>query len=242
MVMHNHEPDIHKYYDSHDPHLQTLAVGKRKNYDRAKKISLRIMVVVALFLAEGVVLWAFADSKTTYSPVKSEVIVGVKPPRATKVAQKPIEKMPTLAVADMYLVIPKLYVNAPIDPVGVTASGDMATSPSLQRVAWYKDGTKPGSAGSAVFAGHYGSPQEIGIFRSIDKLVEGDELEVRSKNGVNTKYKVYKKATYEVKDVPLQDIFNKSDGQYLNLITCVGNWDPGKNVYDKRLIVFAKKQ
>lgn len=236
----NHQ--IHKYYDAQDPHLQHLTFQKKKDYSRTKKIAIRIIVVMAFFLAEAGVLWMSADSKITYSPVKAEVIVGAKPPKPIVKEEKPIEKIPTLAVADMYLVVPKLFINAPVDPVGVTENGDMASPNSLQRIAWYKDGTKPGALGSAVFAGHYGGPQEIGIFRSIDKLNEGDVIEVRSKNNQDLKYKVYKKAIYQLNDVPLQDLFNKKDGSYINLITCVGNWDQKTSTYDQRLIVYAKKE
>jgi LPXTG-site transpeptidase (sortase) family protein len=232
---------IHKYYSNEDPYLATLHIKKDRTKKPGKLIVFAVLLLTAL-VAEGFLLWASADSKISYSPNKSEVIVGVKPP-AKNLAKKqdnPKETAPLLALSDMYLVVPKLYINAPIDPVGVTANGEMATSPSLQRIAWYKDGTKPGLLGSAVFAGHYGGPQQTGIFRTLDKLNEGDEIEVRTKNQQTTKYKVYKKATYEVSAVPLQDLFNKSDGKYLNLVTCVGNWNASTESYDKRLIVYAK--
>lgn len=232
------------FRQEHNPaHYQTaLPVHVQpKNPNKAKKITIRVLAMLAVLVAEGVLMWAMADSKITYSPVRNDVIAGVKPPKqATKPADKPLERPPVLAVADMYLVIPKLYINAPIDPVGVTSNGEMATSPSLQRIAWYKDGTKPGQPGSAVFAGHYGGPQEVGIFRTMDKLEVGDAIDVRSKDGSSIKYKVYKKATFSVVDVPLQELFNKEDGKFLNLVTCVGTWNSSNNSYDKRLIVYAK--
>ena len=235
----NHNDQYHQEYG---PVQHQSVQVKSSNSDGAKKITIRVLAMLAVLVAEGVLMWAMADSKITYSPVRNDVIAGVKPPKQmiAKAAEKPLEKAPVLAVADMYLVIPKLYINAPIDPVGVTNNGEMATSPSLQRIAWYKDGTKPGQSGSAVFAGHYGGPQEIGIFRSMDKLEIGDAIDVRTKDGSSIKYKVYKKAVYNVSDVPLQELFNKDDGKYLNLITCVGTWNTANNSYDKRLIVFAK--
>ena len=243
--MNHQDPNLHggyqNYPQQHDHYQANNNSFHKKNSDRAKKFTIRFLAVLAFFVAEGVLMWAMADSRITYNPVKNDVIAGVRPPKqVAKVTDKPVEKAPVLAVADMYLVVPKLYINAPIDPVGVTASGEMATSPSLQRVAWYKDGGKPGTFGSAVLAGHYGGPQETGIFRNMDKLENGDILEVRSKDGSSIKYTVYKKATYNVADVPLQDLFNKNDGKYLNLITCVGTWNYTNSTYDKRLIVFAK--
>jgi LPXTG-site transpeptidase (sortase) family protein len=140
----------------------------------------------------------------------------------------------------MSLVIPKLFINAPIDPVGLNTKGEMATSPSLQRLAWYKDGAAPGQIGSAVFAGHYGGPNEIGVFRSLDQLKNGDVLEVKSKAGKIQKYSVYNIGKYALADVPLQELFNKNDGKYLNLVTCVGTWSNGTSSYDQRYIVFSR--
>jgi LPXTG-site transpeptidase (sortase) family protein len=238
----NHE--IHKYYDSNDPHMETLTITKAKDQSRGlQKNILRILVVVAVFAVEGLLMWTMADSKIAYSPIKSEVIAGVKPPKPKAVVaqDKAAEKPPALALADMYLVIPKLFINAPIDPVGTNEKGEMASPPSLDRVTWYKEGTKPGLQGSAVLAGHYGGPQQTGIFRTIDRLKAGDIIEVRTKSGAITKFGVYKSATYTVSEVPLQDLFNKDDGNYLNLVTCVGTWDPNNSSYDKRMIVYAKK-
>ena len=236
------EKNSHKYYDPNHPYLHTLSLEKKVDYNKAQKIALRLIVVLFFFMAEGLVMWAFADAQVSYSPLQTEIVTGVKPPK--KVAKVETEKAPpppsAPEVADMYLVIPKLFINAPIEPVGVTASGEMATSQSLQRVAWWKDGTKPGDAGSAVFAGHYGGPAETGIFRTADKLKAGDVIEVRSKSGQTLTYKVYNSARYKLADVPLQDLFNKKDGKYLNLVTCVGQWDAASSSYSDRLIVYAK--
>lgn len=230
------------YYDSNHPHLKTLSLGKRKSYRPVGKIAIRAIFILGIFVLEGAMMLAIADTQVAYSPVKTEVVAGVKPPKQVAKIEKALEKPPVLALADMYLVIPKLYINAPIDPVGVTPSGEMATSPSLQRIAWYKDGAKPGSPGSAVFAGHYGGPQEVGIFRTLDKLLVGDSFEVRTSSGSTSRYKVYKAETYALKDVPLQELFNKNDGAYINLITCVGNWNNQTSTYDKRFVVYAKKE
>jgi hypothetical protein len=239
--MNHQDPNQDWQYQQQVQYSATGMNIKTNKSEKAKKITIRALAVLAVFVAEGVLMWGMADSKISYSPVKNDVIAGVKPPKQiAKSVDKPIEKSPLLAVADMYLVVPKLYINTPIEPVGVTANGEMATSQSLQRVAWYKDGGKPGAQGSVVLAGHYGGPQEVGIFRTMDKLESGDSLEVRSKDGSSIKYTVYKKATYNAGDVPLQELFNKSDGKYLNLITCVGSWNSATNSYDKRLIVYAK--
>ncbi len=239
----NKNPKLHKYYDSSDPNLTTLRFKKRQDLDRTKRIVVRLALVFLFLLVEGVVMWASADAKVIYNPSSPEIVIDVRPPKPISKINFNIEKPPLplpLLAADMYLIIPSLLINAPIDSVGTTTNGEMATSQSLERVAWYKDGTKPGDVGSSVFAGHYGNPDESGVFRSIGKLKEGDSLEVRNKTGSIVKYKVYKLGTYSIADVPLQELFNKKDGKYLNLVTCVGNWNNATSSYDQRLIVFAR--
>lgn len=238
----NGQKNTHIYYDQDHPHLKTLSLEKKVDYGRAQKIALRLAVIFLFFLAEGMLMWALADSQVSYSPLQNELVTGVRPPK--KVAPKAEEKAPPPPVApdvaDKYLVISKLFINAPIEPVGVTSTGEMATSQSLNKIAWYKDGTLPGEQGSAVFAGHYGGPAEVGIFRTLEKLGVGDTMEVRSKSGQTLTYKVYNVGTYKTAEVPLQELFNKKDGKYLNLVTCVGEWDASNSSYSDRHIVYAK--
>src|SRR5581483_2097891 len=52
------------------------------------------------------------------------------------------------------LVIPALSIDANVQYVGVTATGNMATPHGFADVGWYKLGTIPGNQGSAVIAGH----------------------------------------------------------------------------------------
>ena len=232
-------------YKPDHPYLKTLSIQKSSGLGRNKKLAMRSAVIIALFLLEGVVMLAVVDSKISHSPIKSDVAVVAKSPKAkpkteVKAVSEPALPAPALAVSDMSLVIPKLFINAPIDPVGLNTKGEMATSPSLQRLAWYKEGAAPGQIGSAVFAGHYGGPNEIGVFRSLDQLKNGDVLEVKSKAGKIQKYSVYNIGKYALADVPLQELFNKNDGKYLNLVTCVGTWSNGTSSYDQRYIVFSR--
>jgi hypothetical protein len=46
--------------------------------------------------------------------------------------------------------------------------------------------------------------------------------------------------TYKQDERP-DEIFNKTDGSHLNLITCSGIWDNAKKRYSHRLVVFADK-
>ena len=46
-------------------------------------------------------------------------------------------------------------------------------------------------------------------------------------------------ATYPAAQVPLDRVFAAKDAAYLNLITCTGEWNKGKQEYAERLVVYA---
>ncbi len=241
--------DPYQFYRKDDPYLRTLQIHTPPKPKKARKNVVRVLMVVLFFAVEASFMWAFAESKIVYDPTKVDTAIGIKPQKAeAKQAPAPapaptqpaVAPTPTAPVYDMYLVIPRLGINAPVEPVGVTANGDMATSSSLERIAWYKDGTHPGTTGNSVFAGHFGGPAQNGIFRQLSQLQNGDEVDVKQSNGVEYKYKVYKVQPYAVKDVPLQELFGKTSKKHLNLITCYGNWNNSNWTYDQRLIAYTE--
>lgn len=140
----------------------------------------------------------------------------------------------------MHLSIPKLKVDAPISYMGLTAGGEMDVPPDLVSVGWYKFGTKPGEQGSAVIAGHLEGTEDLGVFIDLDTLRSGDVINVRNDRDEVISFAVRETRTYKQNERP-DEIFNKTDGSYLNLITCSGSWDNAKKRYSHRYVVFADK-
>ncbi|MET0979761.1 MAG: class F sortase, partial [Candidatus Saccharimonadales bacterium] len=138
------------------------------------------------------------------------------------------------------LSIPKLKVNAPISYMGLTANGEMDVPPDLVTVGWYKFGTKPGEQGSAVIAGHLEGTEDLGVFIDLDKLDSGDVINVLNDRDELISFAVRETRTYRQEERP-NEIFNRTDGSYLNLITCSGVWDNAKQRYSHRYVVFADK-
>lgn len=138
------------------------------------------------------------------------------------------------------LLIPKLKVDANISYMGLTKDGDMDVPPDLITVGWYKFGTKPGNAGSAVIAGHLEGTKELGVFTNLDTLQIGDIVKVRNDRNELISFAVRKTHTYKQTDHPTE-VFNKTDGTYLNLITCSGTWDKSQQRYSHRFVVFTEK-
>ncbi len=141
------------------------------------------------------------------------------------------------------LVIPAIKVNAAVDYVGLTDSGDLDTPEIPSNVGWYKQGPRPGEVGSAVIDGHFGlSDNKSAVFDDLHKLRKGDKILSRDKAGISTTFIVTRTKTYKPTD-DATAVFRSTDGKaHLNLITCQGDWNESQESYSTRLVVFADKE
>jgi len=142
------------------------------------------------------------------------------------------------------LVIPSLYVDAPVTKVGLTSGGAMDVPKHPAEVAWYKLGARPGDTGSAVIAGHYGRwlNGEGSVFDDLNTLKPGDEVFIEDEQGIRVSFVVTGVRTFNPTD-DATDVFVSSDGKaHLNLVTCEGVWNETSQAYSKRLVVFTDRQ
>jgi sortase (surface protein transpeptidase) len=134
------------------------------------------------------------------------------------------------------LIIPSIHLASPIQAVGTTSEGAMAVpSGATTNVGWYKYGTIPGATGSAVLDAHV-----FAAFAKLKYLKPGSDIYVLAQDGSMRHFVVIRTQTYANANVPLNLLFNRSDGQYLNLITCAGKLTPDHTTYSARLVVYAK--
>lgn len=139
------------------------------------------------------------------------------------------------------LLIPKLSIDAHVQRLGVTNTGNMAAPDNFTDVSWYKYGTVPGFKGSAVMAGHVdnalGTPA---IFYELPKLEIGDDIYVVREDGERLHFRVIDKQLYRYDKSPVEKIFNDAGGTYLNLITCQGEWVPAARSAENRLVIYTQ--
>lgn len=146
-----------------------------------------------------------------------------------------------IPVADpKYIVIPKLGVQAQIEPVSTDFDGKMNMPEDYSEVAWYSPGAKPGESGNSVIAGHLdkitGAPA---LFYNLKNLEQGDEITVTAEDGKQYTFTVTGKAVYLYNQVPLDQVFGLSKEKNLNLMTCTGIWDLSTHNYSQRLVIFT---
>lgn len=160
--------------------------------------------------------------------------------KTTQVA--PVEKAPVVerALPPARLKISGIGVDTSIKPVGLTVDGDMAIDDSIDSVAWYQAGPRPGEKGSAVIAGHYGwKDGQASIFNELHTLKAGDSVTVYDEKQVETSFIVREIRGYDP-EADATEVFRSNDGKvHLNLITCIGTWNNSLQTYSKRLVVFA---
>ncbi|TMC22507.1 MAG: class F sortase [Chloroflexi bacterium] len=141
------------------------------------------------------------------------------------------------------LVIPAIGVDAPVEPVGVQTNSTLAVPTKNQSagVGWYAYGPFPGERGSAVVDGHLDRPGgSPAVFWDLHNLHEGDEVKVIDSNGKVFHFRVIRLATYSPTTAPLTSIFGNTDGFFLNLVTCAGDWILDQHQTSLRLVVYTQ--
>lgn len=139
------------------------------------------------------------------------------------------------------LIIPKIGVDAAIEQVGLDPQRRMDIPKNVYNVGWYRHGTRPGETGNAVMDGHVDTPNGTpSVFADLQSLTSGDKISVIDKRGKEYKYQVTSVARYKLEDVPLKQIFDKTKGKNLVLITCAGEWNRGKKDFTERAVAYAK--
>ncbi|GAC1657554.1 MAG: class F sortase [Ktedonobacteraceae bacterium] len=140
------------------------------------------------------------------------------------------------------LIIPAIDVNTSLEAVEILADGNLATptrSP-WDNVGWYDLGTNPGDRGSAVIDGHLDRPGgSPAVFWNLRNLRVGNDVLLLNAQAKTLHFRVRQVAFYTPQAAPLQDIFGNTGGNYLNLITCAGDWIPSQHQTTLRLVVYT---
>lgn len=141
----------------------------------------------------------------------------------------------------MRIKIPVIGVDAAVEQVGKTPTGEMDVPHDYDSTAWYQLGPRPGEPGNAVIDGHVDSTTGKAVFWDLRKLVRGDQIIIVGDDGVERRFSVTETGAYPHTDVPLNRVFGPSPGIHLNLITCdqTSSFDFTKRQYAGNLVVYA---
>jgi sortase (surface protein transpeptidase) len=140
------------------------------------------------------------------------------------------------------LIISAIHLDVAVEMVGLKADGDLDTPQEypLDDVGWYEMGPVPGERGSAVIDGHLDRPGgSPAVFGYLSRLQIGDDVIIMTSWGRTLHFRVTHVQAYQPQAAPSQAIFGDMSGNYLNLITCAGDWIPSEHQTTQRLVVYT---
>ncbi len=170
--------------------------------------------------------------KPTPTPKPTPIPVTVLNPPSTPHPSQPVR-----------LLIPAIGVNAAIEHVGITSTGNLSTAQKYpwDDVGWLSSGSYPGQNGSAVIDGHVDRPGgSPAVFWYLSDLQLGDQVSIVQANNHVINFRVIRLAFYPPSQAPLQAIFGDGSGKYLNLITCAGYWVPSEHQTTLRFVAYTE--
>ncbi len=146
---------------------------------------------------------------------------------------------PINAVAPIAIRIPAHGVGNPVVPVGVDAgTGELSVPPDPSQVGWYRFGSSPGSAGSAVLAGHVDWKGVPGAFIDLDQVQPGERVEIDLGDGTTHAFVVVETHLIAKTELPAE-LFERDGPPKLVLITCGGEFDRSIHRYRQNVVVVA---
>ncbi|WP_128375269.1 class F sortase [Streptomyces cavernae] len=137
--------------------------------------------------------------------------------------------------------IPAIRVDAPMTRLGLDATGALQppTADTPELAGWYGDGTAPGSAGTAVTAGHVdtrtGRP---GVFHRLGALTKGATIEVDRADRRTAVFTVGAVELYTKDGFPDEKVYGTTGLPELRVITCGGGY-ARKTGYRGNVVVYA---
>ncbi|MER5730029.1 class F sortase [Streptomyces sp. NPDC002138] len=136
--------------------------------------------------------------------------------------------------------IPAIRVDAPLTGLGLEADGSIEAPPPGRRelAGWYRDGTTPGSVGTAVIAGHVDTATGPAVFYRLGALRRGALIEVTREDGRTAVFTVHAVEVYDARAFPDRLVYGPAPRAELRVITCGGAFSP-RTGYQGNVVVFA---
>jgi sortase A len=190
--------------------------------------ALAVLAIFVLSFSSPLVLTEAATKRATVAPTPHHIKSGVLIP----VGESPFTDS---GVYPTRVSIPAINVSAPIQSVGINGKGEMAVpNGKSNNVGWWKDGTVPGEAGSAVLDAHV-----FAAFSALKKVQSGADIFVTMSDGSTRHFVVSSAKNFALNSLSSNELFRQTDSPDLNLITCSGSLTANHSTYDHRLIVYS---
>jgi sortase (surface protein transpeptidase) len=146
-----------------------------------------------------------------------------------------------------YMSIPKLGIDkARVVELGTKGENNQLEDPqNIHDAGWYRESALPGAPTDTTYAGLYDGHNtginQKGIFYTLGRLVTGDTITIERGDGATFNYTVQEVETPLLEEVDMAKMQKSFDPavEGLNIITCGGDWDKGRQTYTHRVTVRA---
>ncbi len=170
---------------------------------------------------------------TEQSPAETSQPVVQAAPAPAKVAPKPARAALPAPSYDT-VSIPSLGLSSRYVTVGLTSANAIDVHPRL--VGWWNGSAQPGNPGAAFLDGH-----NPGVFSALPNIQIGAQITITKASGEKLNYTVVHQETVQLLGINMRKALSTHNGaaEGLNLMTCVGAYNPRTGTTDQRLVVYA---
>lgn len=166
------------------------------------------------------------------------------PPGTTGATPPALQPSPVMgASTPVTLTIASIGIRTDLLHLGLREDGSLEVPEDTGNGApasWYNGSPTPGERGPSVMLGHVNAlGGNTGVFADLQKLKEGDEINVSRTDGSIAVFSVDRGALYSKNDFPTLDVYGNTESAELRLITCDG-YDPTTGLFDDNYVIYAK--
>jgi Sortase domain len=138
-----------------------------------------------------------------------------------------------------YVSIKSIGASSEIVQLGLEPDGSLEVPVDFNVIGWFNGSVEPGERGAAVFAGHAASHNGPGIFKNLAKLKPDDQVRVARSDGELLTFAVTRIDSFPKDYFPTEQVYGRTTGRELRLITCGGKFDAELGSYTSNVVVYA---
>lgn len=137
--------------------------------------------------------------------------------------------------------ISKTNTEARILALDVGKSGALKAPVSIFDAGWYQKSARPGEPGAMVVDGHVYGPTKPAVFKKLNTLVAGDQIEIERGDGKKFVYTIQASELVDADKLDMSKVMVSyvAGKPGLNVITCGGKFDTINGKYPQRTVVYA---
>ncbi|MFF1421820.1 class F sortase [Streptomyces sp. NPDC058280] len=193
------------------------------------------MLLACALMAGSLLVIDGAQDERPPQPSAAQAFSASARPSAAPAAVLPLSRS-----VPVRLRIPSIGVDAPLTRLNLDAAGALRPPPADKPglAGWYGDGTAPGSAGTAVTAGHVDTPTGPGVFYDLGAVTKGDLIEISRADRRTAVFSVDGVEVHDKKGFPDEKVYGSSGLAELRVITCGGGYSR-RTGYQGNIVIYA---